>query len=482
MDDITGVSVRECVGNLARDSHSLGDRQAALALEPLAQRFSLYVGHGVEQQTIRFAGIEQRQDVRMGQPRRNADLLQEPFVPQRCRELGSQHLQRDESLIPEVPGEVDEGHPTATNFPLDCVAIAEGSLQISLQWHGVSIRPGGGIASTHPTPWLRTRWRLLSVAPMRDLSLSRSQLLLLAGTANRPLAEEMAEHLGEPLCAVTIRRFADGEIFVKIDENVRGRDVFIIQPTNPPAENHLELLFLIDAARRASAARTTAVLPYFGYARQDRKDQPRVAISAKLMANLITHAGADRVLGMDFHSHQLQGFFDIPVDHLYAAPVFVSYFRLKQLHDPVVVAPDVGSAKMARGFAKRLNASLAIIDKRRPSANVAEVVNVVGDVADKDCLIPDDMIDTAGAITQTAGGVNRLGARKIYAFATHALLSGPAVERLRASCIEEVVVANTIRIPDERRFERLKVLSIAGLMAKAIGYEHSNQSVSSLFD
>jgi len=310
---------------------------------------------------------------------------------------------------------------------------------------------------------------------MADLSLSRSQLLLLAGTANRPLAEEMAKHLGQPLCAVTIRRFADGEIFVKIDENVRGRDVFIIQPTNPPAENWVELLFLIDAARRASAARTTAVLPYFGYARQDRKDQPRVAISAKLMANLITHAGADRVLGMDFHSHQLQGFFDIPVDHLYAAPVFVSYFRQKQLHDPVVVAPDVGSAKMARGFAKRLNASLAIIDKRRPSANVAEVVNVVGDVADKDCLVPDDMIDTAGT-------VQRLGARKIYAFATHALLSGPAVERLRASCIDEVVVANTIRIPEERHFERLKVLSIAGLMAKAIGYEHSNQSVSSLFD
>jgi ribose-phosphate pyrophosphokinase len=185
---------------------------------------------------------------------------------------------------------------------------------------------------------------------------------------------------------------------------------------------------------------------------------------------------------MDFHSHQLQGFFDIPVDHLYAAPVFVSYFRQKALHDPVVVAPDVGSAKMARGFAKRLNASLAIIDKRRPSANVAEVVNVVGDVADKDCLIPDDMIDTAGTITEAAAALQRLGARKIYAFATHALLSGPAVERLRASCIDEVVVANTIRIPEERHYERLKVLSIAGLMAKAIGYEHSNQSVSALFD
>src|SRR3989475_2874661 len=179
---------------------------------------------------------------------------------------------------------------------------------------------------------------------MRDLSLSRSQLLLLAVRAKRPLAEEMAQHLGQPLCAVTLRRFADGELFVKIDENGGGRDVFIIQPTNPPAENYMELLLLIDAARRASAARITAVLPYFGYARQDRKDQPRVAISAKLVANLITHAGADRVLGMDFHSHQAQGFFDIPVDHLYAAPVVVPHFRQKRLHDPVVGAPDAGSA------------------------------------------------------------------------------------------------------------------------------------------
>lgn len=317
---------------------------------------------------------------------------------------------------------------------------------------------------------------------MADLSLSRSQLLLLAGTANRPLAEEMARDLGQPLCALTIRRFADGEIFVKIDENVRGRDVFIIQPTNPPAENMVELLLLIDAARRASAARVTAVVPYFGYARQDRKDQPRVAISAKLMANLITTAGADRVLGMDFHQHQLQGFFDIPVDHLYAAPVFVNHFRQKELHDPVVVAPDVGSAKMARGFAKRLNASLAIIDKRRPSANVAEVVNVVGEVDDKDCLVPDDMIDTAGTMTEAAAALKRLGARRVFGFATHALLSGPAVERLRASTIDEVTVTNTIRIPPERHVEKLKVLSIAGLMAKAIGYEHSNQSVSSLFD
>src|ERR687887_1250845 len=286
---------------------------------------------------------------------------------------------------------------------------------------------------------------------MRDLSLSRSQLLLLAGTANRPLAEEMAQHLGQPLCAVTLRRFADGELFVKIDENVRGRDVYIIHPTNPPAENTMELLLLMDAARRASAARVTAVIPYFGYARQDRKDQPRVAISAKLMANMVSMAGAARVRAIDFHQHQLQGFFDLPVDHLYAAPVFVSHYRQKQLYDPVVVAPDVGSAKMARGFAKRLNASLAIIDKRRPSANVAEVLNVVGEVGDRDCLIPDDMIDTAGTMSEAVTALKRLGARDVYCCATHALLSGPAVDRLMASPVKEVTVTNTVALPPERR-------------------------------
>jgi len=292
----------------------------------------------------------------------------------------------------------------------------------------------------------------------------------------------VAAHLGQPLCQVTLRRFADGELFVKIDENVRGRDVYIVQPTNPPAENMMELLLLMDAAKRASAARVTAVIPYFGYARQDRKDQPRVAISAKLMANMVSMAGADRVLAIDFHQHQLQGFFDLPVDHLYAAPVFVSHYRQKQLYDPVVVAPDVGSAKMARGFAKRLNASLAIIDKRRPSANVAEVLNVVGEVGDRDCLIPDDMIDTAGTMAEAVTALKRLGARDIYCCATHALLSGPAVDRLMASPVKEVTVTNTISIPPERRFDRLKVLSIAGLLSKAIGYTHSDQSVSSLFD
>jgi ribose-phosphate pyrophosphokinase len=317
---------------------------------------------------------------------------------------------------------------------------------------------------------------------MTDLSLSRSQMLLLSGSANRALAEEVSAHLRQPLCQVTLRRFADGELFVKIDENVRGRDVYIVQPTNPPAENMMELLLLMDAAKRASAARVTAVIPYFGYARQDRKDQPRVAISAKLMANMVSMAGADRVLAIDFHQHQLQGFFDLPVDHLYAAPVFVSHYRQKQLYDPVVVAPDVGSAKMARGFAKRLNASLAIIDKRRPSANVAEVLNVVGEVGDRDCLIPDDMIDTAGTMAEAVTALKRLGARDIYCCATHALLSGPAVDRLMASPVKEVTVTNTISIPPERRFDRLKVLSIAGLLSKAIGYTHSDQSVSSLFD
>ena len=307
-------------------------------------------------------------------------------------------------------------------------------------------------------------------------------MMLLAGSANRPLAEEIAAELKQPLCQVTTRRFADGELFVKIDENVRGRDVYIIQPTNTPAENLLELLLLIDAAHRASAARVTAVIPYFGYSRQDRKDQPRVAISAKLMANLVTRAGADRVLAMDLHAHQLQGFFDIPVDHLYAAPVLTGHYRMKRLHDPVVVAPDVGSAKMARGFAKRLNAALAIIDKRRPSANIAEVVNVVGDVEGKDCLIPDDLIDTAGTVTEAAKALKRLGAQRIFVCATHALLSGPAVERLSQSPIEEVAVTNTIALPDSRRFDRLTVLSVGGLLAKAIANTHRDKSVSSLFD
>jgi ribose-phosphate pyrophosphokinase len=316
---------------------------------------------------------------------------------------------------------------------------------------------------------------------MADISLKSSKALLMSGTANQPLAQEIAECLEQQLCQVTIRRFADGEIFVKIDENVRGQDVFIIQPTCPPAENLVELLILIDAAHRASAARVTAVIPYFGYGRQDRKDQPRVAIAAKLMANLITTAGADRVLAIDFHQHQLQGFFDIPVDHMFAAPALVQHYRQIRLVDPVIVAPDVGGAKIARGFAKRLDGSLAIIDKRRPSANIAEVVNVVGDVKGRDCLIVDDMIDTAGTMSEAAHALKRLGARDVYGCASHALLSGPAVDRLSGSPLKELAVTNTMHIPEERRFDQLRVLSIAPLLAQAIRFTHSDQSVSSLF-
>ena len=305
---------------------------------------------------------------------------------------------------------------------------------------------------------------------------------LLSGTANRPLAEEISKSIGVDLGKVTLTRFADGEIFVRIDENVRGHDVFIVQPTNPPAENVLELLLLIDAARRASAARITCVMPYYGYSRQDRKDQPRVAIGAKLLANLIQSAGADRVLGIDFHQHQLQGFFDIPVDHLYAAPVLTNHYRRKNLKDLVVVAPDVGSAKMARGFAKRLDATFAIIDKRRPRANVSEVLNVVGEVEGRDCLIADDMIDTAGTVSEAARALKALGANDVYVCATHALLSGPAPQRLREAPIAEVTVTDTIFLTPERRFDTLKVLSVGDLLAKAIKYTHSEQSVSSLFD
>ncbi|MEP6692409.1 MAG: ribose-phosphate pyrophosphokinase [Gemmatimonadaceae bacterium] len=317
---------------------------------------------------------------------------------------------------------------------------------------------------------------------MDELLTPRRGFKLLAGTANRPLAEEIARGLGVELAKCTVSRFADGEIFVRIDENVRGYDVFIIQPTNPPGDTIMELLLMVDAARRASAARITCVMPYYGYSRQDRKDQPRVAIGAKLLANMIVTAGADRVLGVDFHQHQLQGFFDIPVDHLYAAPVLTSHYRRKGLKDVVVVAPDVGSAKMARGFSKRLNGTFAIIDKRRPAANVAEVLNVVGEVEGHDCLIPDDMIDTAGTVTAAARVLKDLGAKDIYVCATHALLSGPAAERLSNAPIVEVCVTDTVAVPPERHFPTLKVLSVGELLAKAIRFTHSDQSVSSLFE
>ncbi len=311
---------------------------------------------------------------------------------------------------------------------------------------------------------------------------TRGPLLLLSGTANQPLAQEIADQLGLPLGELTVKRFADGEIFVRINQNARGRDVFIVQPTPPPADSIMELLLLIDAAKRASAARVTAIVPYYGYARQDRKDQPRVAIGGKLVANLIEAAGAEKLLGMDFHTHQIQGFFDIPVDHLYAAPVLTRYFKTIGIEDPVVVAPDVGAAKMARGFARRLNAGFAIIDKRRPQPNVAEVMQVVGEVEGRNCIIVDDMIDTAGTLVSVVNALKEHGAQDVYAAATHALLSPPAVERLTNAPVKEVVVTNTLHVPESKRFDKLKVLSIADLLARACQYTHSNESVSQLFD
>ncbi len=315
-----------------------------------------------------------------------------------------------------------------------------------------------------------------------DDTYRRGPLLLLSGRANHPLAREIGERIGNSPDGATIRNFSDGEIFVRIDRNARGRDVFIIQSTTAPADHMMELLLLIDAARRASAARVTAVVPYFGYGRQDRKDQPRVAIGAKLAANLIVAAGADRVVSIDFHQHQIQGFFDIPVDHLYAAPVLTKYFRDLELPDLIVVAPDVGSAKMARGFAKRLGGGLGIIDKRRPGANVAEVLNVVGDVQGKTCLLADDMVDTGGTLANAVLALKDRGARAVYACATHAVLSGRACERLAEAPLEEMVVTNTIHVPEDRCFPKLRILSVADLLAKAIDHIHSNESVSQLFE
>jgi ribose-phosphate pyrophosphokinase len=315
-----------------------------------------------------------------------------------------------------------------------------------------------------------------------DYTFQRGPLLLLAGRANRSLAMEIGDRIGQDPLGVTIEDFADGEIFVRIDKNARGRDVFIIQPTPAPAENLMELLLLIDAAKRASAARVTAVVPYYGYGRQDRKDQPRVSLGAKLVANLIEAAGADRVLGIDFHQHQIASFFDIPVDHLYGRPVLVRYFLGLGLEDLVVVAPDVGSAKMARGYAKPLGASLGVIDKRRPKANVTEVLNVIGEVDGRPCLITDDMVDTGGTMANAVHALKERGASKVYACATHALLSGNAVEKLAAAPLEELVVTNSIHVPEERRFDRLRILSVAGLLADAIVHTHSNESVSELFE
>jgi ribose-phosphate pyrophosphokinase len=311
----------------------------------------------------------------------------------------------------------------------------------------------------------------------------RRELKVFTGSAHPALGEAICRHLGVPLGRAHLARFSDGEVWFQSHDNVRGADVFVVQPTcSPVNENLMEMLLMLDAFKRSSASRLTAVIPYYGYGRQDRKDKPRVPISAKLVADLLQTAGAHRVLTVDLHAAQIQGFFDIPVDHLYAAPVLTKYFRDLGLEDLVVVAPDVGSAKMARGFAKRLSATFAIIDKRRPTANVAEVLNVVGDVDGKTCLLADDMVDTGGTLANAVNALKDRGAKAVYACASHALLSGQATEILAEAPLEELVVTNTIHVPEERRFGNLRILSVADLLAKAIDHVHSNESVSQLFE
>lgn len=314
------------------------------------------------------------------------------------------------------------------------------------------------------------------------MALSGRRLKIFSGNANPALAEEIAEYLGVTLGEAQVSRFSDGEIQCKINESVRGADVFVVQPTSPPANEHLmELLIMIDALRRASARRITAVVPYYGYARQDRKARGRDPIAAKLIANLITVGGARRVMTMDLHAGQIQGFFDIPVDHLPGVPILAEYFQNKNLQDIIVVSPDLGGVTRARALADRMGATIAIIDKRRPEPNVAEIMNIIGDVKDKSIIMIDDIIDTGGTITQGAAALMERGAREVFACCTHPVLSGPAIERLENSVISEVVVTNTIPLPPEKQFSKVKVLSVAPLLGEAIVRVHEDLSVSKLF-
>ena len=308
------------------------------------------------------------------------------------------------------------------------------------------------------------------------------ELKLFTGNAHRTLADEIAACLGIPLGQAEVSRFSDGEIFVQINENVRGADVFLLQPTCPPVnDNLMELLVMLDALRRASAHRITAVLPYYGYGRQDRKVQPRVPISAKLVADLITVAGAQRLLAIDLHAGQIQGFFNIPVDHLFAAPVIIENIGTRDLSELVVVSPDAGGVERARAIAKRLRAGLAIIDKRRDGPNVAVFMHLIGDVKGRDCLIIDDMIDTAGTLVQAADAIQREGARRILACGVHPVLSGPALARIEGSPLEEVVVTNSIPLGTDKDHPKITVLSVAPLLAEAIRRIHDEESVSTLF-
>jgi len=306
---------------------------------------------------------------------------------------------------------------------------------------------------------------------------------IFSGTANESLANEVCAFLGLTRGQAIMTRFSDGEAYVQIQENVRGADVFVMQPTCRPVDEHImELLLMIDALKRASARRITAVIPYFGYARQDRKDKPRVPISSKLVADVLTTAGADRALIVDLHAPQLQGFFNIPVDHLFASPVLVDHFKKLNLPNLTVVSPDAGGVERARFFAKKMDSALAIVDKRRVEMNVAEVMHVIGDVNGQTCLVIDDLIDTAGTLVKTANALVENGATAIYACASHAVLSGPAVENISKSCIREVVVTNTIPLNDDAKREpKIRVLTIAGLIGRAIQSIHEETSVSKLF-
>ena len=306
-------------------------------------------------------------------------------------------------------------------------------------------------------------------------------LKIISGNSNRPLAEKVSQYVGVPISKAEVSRFSDGEIRVRIDENIRGADLFIIQSTGAPAENLLELLILLDAAKRASARRITAVIPYYGYARQDRKDQPRVPITAKLVANLIAQAGANRVLTMDLHAAQIQGFFDIPTDHLFSNPVFYDYFIKLNFSDLVIIS-DVGSIKMVRNFAKKLGCPMAVMDKRRPAPNQAEVLNIIGEVKDKNVIIRDDIIDTGGTLTEFAYALQRNGAKEIYACCTHAVLSGKAVEEMEKSPIKKLVVSDTINQSHGDFSNKIEVLSVAQLFGEAIIRTDKEESISSLFE
>jgi ribose-phosphate pyrophosphokinase len=310
--------------------------------------------------------------------------------------------------------------------------------------------------------------------------MAANDYMIFAGGSNISLAKKIASRIGKPLGIVELKRFSDGEIWCKYGENIRGLEVFIIQSTNPPAENWIELLIMIDAAKRASAKTITAVIPYFGYARQDRKDQPRVAISAKLMANLLTVAGAGRIITMDLHAAQIQGFFDIPFDHLYGSSVFRGNIE-KYKKNLVVVSPDVGGIKMARAYAKMLDCGLVVIDKRRPKQNFAEVMNIIGDVEGKDILIVDDLIDTAGTFVGAIDALKEKGALNIYGAITHSVLSGKAIERLRNSQLTKLYLTDSINIPEIEKEEKINVITSAELFAEAIRRTFNNESISSLF-